>query len=115
MLINPEGSPFYLFRHYATFFERKKFFKNFNFFPKNIFCAFRALDMARTLDVPVLFISYFFKKFHIFKPTGDYIFFEISSILLFFLFLFVFLFVFLTPEPHQGKDFLCASFIFLYV
>ena len=57
MLINPEGSPFYIFRHYATFFERKKFFKNFNFFPKKIFCAFRALDMAPTLDVPVLFHS----------------------------------------------------------
>ena len=27
MLINPEGSPFYIFRHYATFFERKKLSK----------------------------------------------------------------------------------------
>ena len=34
MLINPEGSPFYIFRHYATFFERKKFSKISIFFQK---------------------------------------------------------------------------------
>ena len=33
------GSLFYIFRHYATFFE-KKIFKNFNFFSKKLFCAF---------------------------------------------------------------------------
>ena len=31
------------------------FFKNFNFFPKKVFYAFWALDMAPTWDVPVLF------------------------------------------------------------
>ena len=46
--------PFYIFRHYATSFERNFFFKNFNFFPK-MFYAFWALDMAPTLDVLVLF------------------------------------------------------------
>ena len=29
--------------------------KNFKFFLKNVFCAFWALDIAPTLDVPVLF------------------------------------------------------------
>ena len=56
LLINPEGSPFYIFRHYETF--EKKFFKNFNFFPKKVFYAFWALDMAPTLDVLVLFCIY---------------------------------------------------------
>ena len=32
-------SRFYIFRHYATSFERKNF-KNFNFFPKKVFYAF---------------------------------------------------------------------------
>ena len=31
MLINPEGSPLYIFRHYATFSERRNV-KNFMFF-----------------------------------------------------------------------------------
>ena len=50
-------APLLHFSALCDFFERKKFFKNFNFFPKKIFCAFRALDMAPTLDVPVLFLS----------------------------------------------------------
>ena len=54
MLINPEGSPFYIFCRYATFFERKKFFQKFQFFYEKMFCAFRALVMAPTLDVLVL-------------------------------------------------------------
>ena len=33
-------SPFYFFRHYATFSERKIFFENFKFFSKKLFCAF---------------------------------------------------------------------------
>ena len=33
MLIKPKGSPVYVFRHYVTFSERKKF-KNFKFFSK---------------------------------------------------------------------------------
>ena len=55
MLIKPKGSPFYIFRHYAAFSERKKF-KNVKFFLKKVFCAFWALDIAPTLDVPVLFL-----------------------------------------------------------
>ena len=47
-------SPFYIFRHYATFFERKNFSKISRFFSKKLFCAFWALDMAPTLDVLVL-------------------------------------------------------------
>ena len=31
VLINPKGSPFYIFRHCATFSEKK-----FKFFPKNV-------------------------------------------------------------------------------
>ena len=99
MLMNPKGSPLFIFRHYATFskfFSKKNFKKNFsknfqNFFccksGKVIFqsyrawkghfgclesvfkafheyilgifrklCAFWALDIAPTLDVPVLFL-----------------------------------------------------------
>ena len=94
MLMNPKGSPRFIFRHYTTFskfFSKKNFQKNFqNFFcfqsGKVIFqsyrawkehfvclesvfkafheyilgifrklCAFWALDIAPTLDVPVLF------------------------------------------------------------
>ena len=98
MLMNPKGSPLFIFRHYATFskfffkknFSRKIFKKIFKFFcfqsGKVIFqsyrawkahfgclesvfkafheyilgifrklCAFWALDIAPTLDVPVLF------------------------------------------------------------
>ena len=56
MLIKPKGSPFYIFQHYATFSERKEF-KKFIFY-KKIFCAFWALDIAPTLDVPVLFLFF---------------------------------------------------------
>ena len=72
MLINPEGFPFYIFRHYATFFERKKIQK-FQFFFK-MFCAFWALDMAPTLDVLLflfetnfVFILFAIMKFHLMK------------------------------------------------
>ena len=53
MLINPEGSPCYIFRHYAFFWE-KNFFRKFTFFSKKMFCAFWTLDMAPILDVLVL-------------------------------------------------------------
>ena len=43
MLINPEGSPFYIFRHYATFFERKQFFQKFQFFSKKNLLRFSSL------------------------------------------------------------------------
>ena len=36
-------SPFYIFRHYATSFERKIFFKNFNFFSKKSVLRFLSL------------------------------------------------------------------------
>ena len=36
-------------------FLKEKKSKNFKFFLKNVFCAFWALDIAPTLDVPVLF------------------------------------------------------------
>ena len=37
------GSLFYIFRHYATFFERKKIFKNFKFFFQKIVLRFLSL------------------------------------------------------------------------
>ena len=43
MLINPEGSPFYIFRHYATFFERKNIFQKFQFFSKKNLLRFLSL------------------------------------------------------------------------
>ena len=57
VIINQKGSPFYIFRHYATFSERNFFFENFEFFSKKMFCAFWALDIAPTWDVPVLFFE----------------------------------------------------------
>ena len=54
LLINPEGSPLLHFSALCDFFWKKNFFKNFNFFPKKVFYAFWALDMAPTLDVLVL-------------------------------------------------------------
>ena len=49
-----KGPLFYIFRHCATFSESKIFSKISSFFPKKMFCAFWALDIAPTLDVPVL-------------------------------------------------------------
>ena len=70
MLIKPKGSPFYIFRHYATFCERKNF-KRFKFFSKKVFCAFRALDIAPTLNVPVLFEVFIeIKEFS--RPKGTF-------------------------------------------
>ena len=51
MLIKPKGSPFYIFRHYATFSESKNS-KISSFFRKKK--CFWALDIAPALDVPVL-------------------------------------------------------------
>ena len=65
MLLNPKGSPLLHFRHYATFSERKES-KKFKFFSKKVFCAFWALDIAPTLNVPVLFILWSFHGTHIF-------------------------------------------------
>ena len=42
MLINTERSPFYIFRHYATFFQRKKFQK-FQVFFERIVLRFLSL------------------------------------------------------------------------
>ena len=56
MSIKPKGSPFYIFRHYATFSERKKIQKFQVVFSKKVFSAFWAIDIAPTLDVPVLFL-----------------------------------------------------------
>ena len=99
-LMNPKGSPLFIFRHYATFsnfFSKKNFKKNSNFIfpsretvifqsyrawkahfgcPESVFkafheyvlsifrnlCASWALDIAPTLDVPVLFKLYEMKK-----------------------------------------------------
>ena len=36
MFINQKGSPFYIFRHCATFSEREKFSKISSFFPKKV-------------------------------------------------------------------------------
>ena len=36
MLMKPEGSPFDIFRHYATFFSERKKFKNQVFFKKSL-------------------------------------------------------------------------------
>ena len=47
--------PFLHFSALCDFFWKKKIFQKFQFFRKKIFCAFWALDMAPTLDVPVLF------------------------------------------------------------
>ena len=43
MLINPKGSPFYSFRHFATFLEEKFFFKNYKFFSKKNVLLFLSL------------------------------------------------------------------------
>ena len=54
MLIKPKGPPFTFFgtmRH----FLKEKIQKFQVFFQKKVFCAFCALDIAPTLDVPVLF------------------------------------------------------------
>ena len=56
MFVNQKGPPFYIFRHCTTFSERKNFSKIPSFFPKTMFCAFWALDIALTLDVLVLFV-----------------------------------------------------------
>ena len=52
MLMKAKGSPFHIFWHYATFSERKN--SKIQVFSKKVFCAFGALDIAPTLDVPVL-------------------------------------------------------------
>ena len=57
VFINQKGPPFYIFRHCATFSERNFFLENFKFFSKKkMFCAFWALDIAPTWDVPLLFV-----------------------------------------------------------
>ena len=57
MLIKPKGSPFYIFWYYATFSERN--IQKFQvFFKKKVICAFWALDIASTLDAPVLFLLF---------------------------------------------------------
>ena len=52
-----KGPLFYIFgtvRH----FPKEKLFRKFQvFFQKKVFCAFWALDIAPTLDVPVLFVQ----------------------------------------------------------
>ena len=57
LLINPEGSPLLHFSALCDFFWKKNFFQKFQFFPKKVFYAFWALDMAPTLDVLVLFLE----------------------------------------------------------
>ena len=47
MLINPERPPFYIFRHYATFFEKKSFSKISSFFPKIVL---RFLNLRYSAD-----------------------------------------------------------------
>ena len=54
MLIKPKESPLLRFLALCDIFWKEKF-KNFKFFSKKIFCAFWALGIAPTLDVPVLF------------------------------------------------------------
>ena len=49
-----QRAPFYIFRRCATFPKEIRI-ENFKFFSKNMFSAFWALDIAPTLDVPVLF------------------------------------------------------------
>ena len=51
--------PFTFFGTMRLLLKEKFFFKNFNFFPKKVFYAFWALDMAPTLDVLVLFLFFF--------------------------------------------------------
>ena len=57
MLIKPKGSSLLHFSALCDIFRKKKIFKNFKFFFKKVFCAFWALDIAPTLDVPVLFFQ----------------------------------------------------------
>ena len=60
MLIKPKGSPFYIFRHYATFSERKNIQKIQVFFQKNVLRFLTLRDSAdfrrsRLLFLPSLF------------------------------------------------------------
>ena len=55
VFINQKGPPFTFFGTVRPF-PKEFFFENFKFFPKKMFCAFWALDIAPTWDVPVLFI-----------------------------------------------------------
>ena len=54
MLIKPKGSPLLYFSAlYDIFWKKNQKFQVF--FQKKVFCAFWGLDIAPTLDVPVLF------------------------------------------------------------
>ena len=55
MFINQKGSPLLHFSALCDIFRKKFFSKIPSFFPKKMFCAFWALDIAPTWDVPVLF------------------------------------------------------------
>ena len=55
VFINQKGSPFYIFGTTRHFPKENFFSKISSFFPKKMFCAFWALDIAPTWDVPVLF------------------------------------------------------------
>ena len=51
MLIKLERSPLLHFMALLNIFQKKKIQKLHGFFPKKMFSAFRALDIAPTLDV----------------------------------------------------------------
>ena len=59
MLINPEGPPFYIFRHYATFFERI-FFQKFQVFFQKIVLRFLSLRFGADFRRSRLVIHYIF-------------------------------------------------------
>ena len=55
VFINQKGSPLLHFSTLCDIFRKKFFSKISSFFPNFKFCAFWALDIAPTWDVPVLF------------------------------------------------------------
>ena len=62
MLINPEGSPFYIFRHYATFLKKK--FQKFQFFSKKNLLRFLSLRYGADFRRSRLVVIFFDQKSH---------------------------------------------------
>ena len=74
MLINPKGSPFYIFRYFATFFERKKIQKFQVFFKRFLSVRysanFRRSRLVFSEEIILLGLWFFFSDADVFKSFG---------------------------------------------